>query len=81
MQLRNQGEPSTLEPFDERDLPQGSVALERSLEHLGRHRRELAWAAWGRHGGAAEVLVEVERGVFEPERQRELTGNLEQATP
>src|SRR5204863_8931374 len=66
--LREEGDATALEPVDEVELPQRPAAVERAGEDASDGAGELAVVAGRRDGAVADVEVEVEVGVLDPER-------------
>ena len=72
MSLREQGPPTTTEPLDHPNLPQGLRAVELLRHHPSHEGPQLDLAARRREGGVAEVVVDVEMGVVHPDRAPEV---------
>jgi len=66
------GELAGREPVDHGELPQRPGAIERLLVEHGDQRLELGHRAGRRHGRAANVMVEIDVLVLDPERAIEV---------
>ena len=72
---------AVLEPLHDVHLPERAAAIERPSHHLLGELGQLRLAARGGERGAAHVVLEVEVGVFDPERVVEREGDREQPPP
>jgi hypothetical protein len=81
MDLGHDGGLPALDPFDEHELPQGLRPLQRSAREVPDEVRELAQAPGRGDGGAAQVVVEVERGILDPVRLGEPERILDETAP
>ena len=78
MHLDDQGDLSVFEALDHPHFPERTVAVQLSTDDVGHEIPELAHAARRGEGGAAEVIVDVEFGVVDPDRMAETQRYLDQ---
>jgi hypothetical protein len=79
--LPHGGHPPACEPVEEPELPERPPPVERHAREEPDDLVHLARAARRRDGRAADVVVEVERRIFDPERMVEAERNLHEPPP
>ncbi len=81
MDLGEHGDVTVLQTFDGPALPQRPVAIEMDLHQVTGELGELLGAARLRYGDVAQVVVEVEVGVFDPQRMVQPHRDLGETAP
>ena len=72
---------AVLEALDDVHLPERPRPVQRPTEHVGGELRQLRPAPRGGQGRPAQVVVEVEVGVLDPDRVVQAERHLDQAAP
>ena len=79
--LAERGDVAALEPVDQPDLPQRAGAVERDGDEMAGQLAQLLHACRAGHGDVAQVPVEVEVGVLDPDRVVQAERHLDEAAP
>ncbi len=81
VQFRDERVVAVLESLDDPCLPQRAVTGQLAARDIGDERRELRFTARCRQCGAAEVEIEIEVGILDPDRVVQPERHFDDATP